>query len=180
MAVHGRFHSTPPYWPVISGMVLHPSIDFQISYEFMVDTGADRTLIVPDHQELIDVPQNKLIPVEKPIHSFAGKLELECLPDCTIVFNDMNNNAYRFRKVKLYFLSKKSKRRVSAGGRPLTGVERFPSVIGRDLLAQVSLGYCKTSDYLFVTNEVDRYFNALHEHFPKPSMPEWDIWDLFH
>ena len=174
MAVHGRFHPEPPFWPVISGTVLHRCVKFELSYDFMVDTGADRTLIVPDHQEVIAVPPEELIPIEKPIHSFAGELELECLTKCTIIFNDMENNAYRFSDVILYFLSRKSRRKMSSDdGRPLTGVERFPSVIGRDLLSKLSLGYCKPSDYLFVTNQTSTYFEALHHHFPKPKEPDW-------
>ena len=175
MAVHGRFHDIPPYWPLISGVVLHPSIPHKLSYDFMIDTGADRTLIVPDHQELIKVPDEELVSIEKPIHSFAGKLELECLTNCTLVFNDRQNNTYHFPESILYFLSSKSKRKISSTNQhPLTGVERFPSVIGRDLLSHLSLGYCKISDYLFVTNRTSTYFDALHEHFPKP--PEPDSW----
>jgi hypothetical protein len=178
--VHGRFLGKHPHWPIIDGILYHSSIkDLKVSYEFMVDTGADRTLIVPDHQEILGIRDEELIPIEKPIHTFAGQLQLKCLRECSLVLNDTHNNAVYINDFTVFFIAKKSKWKLfPKDDRPLSDKRIFfPSIIGRDLLSEMSLGYSESSEYLFVTRDTINYFSTLHSSFPKPPEPDSMTWN---
>ena len=47
-------------------------------------------------------------------------------------------------------------------------VGNMPNVLGRDVLTPMSIGCCRTNDYLFLTGRNQEYYDALAPVFPPP------------
>jgi hypothetical protein len=69
----------------------------------------------------------------------------------------------------VHFFSLRQKKQNKA----LVGDAVYPNLIGRNVLEQLSLGYCQTSLYLFVTKQIGDYRAVLDANFPKP--PDIDV-----
>ena len=155
---------------MIIAEIFHLSIGFSRGLHFVIDTGAERTLIVPYYEEMLQIPQNKLLRDPEPIDTIGGKINLVCLPNCCLVFNDLQHRPYPVGRISVYFFAPEEKRKKVP---PLMGKPDFPCVLGRDILEQLSLGYCQTSDYLFVTKQTEQYRDILQRQFPKPVTDYW-------
>jgi hypothetical protein len=149
--------------------VYHPHIETPHGLEFVIDTGAEMTLIVPYWEQVLNIRKGKLLDNPYEIDTIGGKISLACLPHCSIVFLDVENKPYPVHDVSIHFFSEKQKRKKTA----LMGEPVYPNVIGRDVLTGLSLGYCQTSKYLFVTKEIGDYKNVLKQKFPPPKNEVW-------
>lgn len=170
MITHGWFHKKHRQRPMIIAEIFHPSMGFSRGFHFVIDTGAEKTLIVPYYEEMLKISQDALVRDPNPIDTIGGKVYLVCLPDCSVVFNDLNQQPYVVGRVGVHFFSSEEKSKVAA---PLTGDPDFPCILGRDVLDKLSLGYCQTSDYLFVTRWTNQYRDTLQLQFPKPPFDWW-------
>jgi hypothetical protein len=174
MASHGKFHPKYPFYPFIIAYFEHPSIKYPRAVQFVIDTGADRTCISPDWRYLLQIPDREFQKYHTPQVTIAGKVRVDCLTNCTISFNRYQPNntrdVYRFANLCILFSRLKYGSLSSAirYRRLLRNVGNIPSILGRDVLSKMSLGYCQTSEYLFVTDQCVRYYQALSVHFPKP------------
>jgi hypothetical protein len=169
MITHGRFHKQHRHRPMIIAEIFHPSIGFSRGFNFVIDTGAERTLIVPYYENMLKIPTNMLVRDIGPIDTIGGKVSLVYLPFCSMVFNDMQGKPYPVGRINVYFFAPEEKSKIMA---PLIGRPDFPCILGRDILQQLSLGYCQTSDYLFVTKNTKEYRDILLKEFPRPPV-DW-------
>ncbi len=167
---HGWFHRKHRHRPMIIAEVFHPSIGFSRGLNFVIDTGAERTLIVPYYEKMLKIPQDELVRDPNPIDTIGGKVHLVSLPSCCIVFNDLQDRPYPVGRISVYFFASEEKDKEIA---PLMGKPDFPCILGRDVLQQLSLGYCQTSDYLFVTRNTKEYRDVMQREFPKPPIRAW-------
>lgn len=160
---------------MIVAEVFHPSLthkplDYGRTLQFVIDTGAEKTLIVPYYEELLGIPDDELVPDPEPINTIGGEVRLVCLPNCCLVLNNMQHRPYVVGRLSIYFFAPQEKMKKKP---PLMGEPDFPCIFGRDVLDQLSLGYCQTSDYLFVTKQTDKYRDKLQEEFPPPEINHW-------
>jgi hypothetical protein len=169
MTAHGWFHKKQRDRPTIVATISHPSISVERGLEFLIDTGAENTLVVPYWEGVIGVDKKSLVECPYPIDTIGGEIYITGLPNCTVVFSDQEGAPYPVENIMIYFFSAKQKKRRVA----LKGEAVYPNLIGRDILNQVSLGYCQTSEYLFVTKEIAQYRNALMSIFPPPIVDYW-------
>jgi len=169
MTAHGWFNRDNQNRPTILAEVHHHSMGEPRQFEFVIDTGAENTLIVPYWEKVLDIDKKYLVQSEYPIDTIGGPIYISGLPHCSIVFTDSQNRPYPIDNIMVYFFSPKQKKQKIA----LEGDAVYPNVIGRDVLGQVSLGYCQTSSCLFVTKQIQNYRIVLEGSFPPPQT---DIW----
>ncbi|MDD5063694.1 MAG: hypothetical protein PHQ35_02900 [Phycisphaerae bacterium] len=165
---HGYFIQEPYSRPIVSATIWHECMEFPATLEFLIDTGADHTLIVPDDEPRFNIQEDQLIKVPDLVHTFVGPIEMRQLNHCSVIFIDRFGEPYTVENVGVCFLAPDFKKKV----RPLMGKGTYVNVLGRDVLHQLSLGYCKRSEYVFLTANRTGYFDALSDVFPKP--PEFD------
>lgn len=156
---------------MIVATIFHESIGMSRPLPFVIDTGAERTLIPIDYERTLGINSDSLVEETIPINTLGGPVRLAYLPKCCIVLNDMNDAPYVVGPKDIYFFSSEEKQKKHP---PLTGVPDFPCVLGRDVLDKLSLGYCQDSKYLFVTKKTELYRDTLLKEFPI-SAPNWII-----
>ena len=174
MIVHGRFDNRFPHRPIVSCSLMHPAIKPKISWDFVIDTGADKTFIVPDYQNLLSIPKKYLQFETRPVQTLGGPFKFKFMTHCTLVFNDAKNQPHEIKDLTVYFAAQKGFGNQGSveGAQPektLVGEGKFPNVLGRDVLSQVSLGFCKTNNVLFVTKHYSNYLKALNVKFARPK-----------
>jgi hypothetical protein len=177
MTFHGRWDGQEPHRPLISATFSHPRIDSKLTLPFIVDTGADKTFIVPEHQRLLNIHPD-LTPFEtEPVHTISGTYPFNYLTGCSLIFTGLDGSPHKIDDITIYFpptrkcsrwnplnwISSKKK------NESLVGEGDFPSILGRDILQKLSVGYCKEKDYLFISQRNREYFIALKDEFPKPA-----------
>lgn len=166
MAAHGRFHNKYPYYPLMIGYFKHPSMKYPRTVEFVIDTGADRTFISPIWRYLLQVPPRNFKEYPNRMITIGGHVNVDCLDNCSLSFNRYDNSghlcgAYELTGLRILFSK-------TTNGSHFKEEGKIPSLLGRDVLSTMSLGYCQKSQYLFLTQEYQRYYGALNLHFPKP------------
>lgn len=169
MTAHGWFHKHKILYkrPMILAAVSHPDIQYTCTLPFVIDTGAERTLIVPRYEDILKIRKKAYISNPYSIDSIGGPVFFRCLPKCTIVFTDYNHCSYPVKNISVHFFCQQRMKKV-----PLLGKADYPNILGRDVLDQVSLGYCQQSEYLFVTKDTENYGQALFPHFPQPFVTD--------
>ena len=167
---HGQFDGYDRIRPIISAEIWHPNITFDLSgpFCFVIDSGADHTFIVPHDEAMLGIPSGNLEEVKEEAHTFVGPVKLLTLKNSIIVFNDETNYPHPIPNIDICFAAPAYRDKL----KPLAVDGAFPSVLGRDVLDKLSMGYCKRSNYLFVTDDAERYYAELSKHFPKP--PRYD------
>lgn len=178
--VHGYWDGASPHRPMINATFVHPCTKAEVCLDFMIDTGADRTFIVPEHQSLLEIPPSEL-QFETPfVQTLAGMLRFRALQGCTLIFNKGQKEAHAVNDITVFFAHylpgwwSNITRRFSNKPRPLVGEGQSYSVIGRDVLQKLSLGFCKEKNLLFLSKRTDAYYAALENIFPKPVFkPAW-------
>ena len=101
---------------------------------FLVDTGADQTILMPADGLNLRLDYAKLTRVQKPVQGIGG--EIECYEENAIVaFNDPGNAWYLY-KIKL-LIPKPNKKLLDV-----------PSLLGRDLLDNWRMCYAQRADDL--------------------------------
>ena len=62
--------------PIKMATVLHPSRPkTKVGWEFVIDTGADRTLISPHYEEILQIPKRLLTYETRPTPTLAGEIK---------------------------------------------------------------------------------------------------------
>jgi hypothetical protein len=158
---------------MISAKIWRPNTDFTYSgpFLFVVDSGADHSFIVPHDEQLLGVARDNLVEVGEDAHTFVGSIKLLALPHCSIVLNDFYNAPHVVSDISICFIDPRDQKKL----KPFATDGAFPSVLGRDVLDKLSMGYCKRSSYLFLTDDADRYYTKLRDHFPKPNRFDEDV-----
>lgn len=160
MAVHGHFHSAYQRRPIISATLVHGCVNARIPLDFMVDTGADRTLLVPEHQELLGISSEHLVSVPNPIYTLAGPVQCDSLPGCALVFVDRDDNPLAIHGVDVWFLRNKKTK-----WKEFMGEGCVPSILGRDVLEKLALSYCPQRDQLLLTDRTAQYSDLVAAEF---------------
>ncbi len=163
MGAFGSFSQRKNMAPTVVGSLIHPDIQKKIPLEFIVNTGADYTLITPVHQALLGIRDNQLLQVPEPFETLAGPLHVDALPECTLLIGDSDGNVLGIKSLTVYFLSKKSKKKLAKRG------GSFLNILGRDAMQHLALGYCQSYGRLFLTPRTADYSHSLEKHFP-PSV----------
>lgn len=172
MITHGHFHHVYPHRPLIVASLYHKSLQYPCSLEFVIDTGADRTYIVPDDCNRLGISSNALIQAPGPIHTFVGLVDFYYMPNCSLIFTDHDQNSYIIEDMPIFFPPPRRSIPFRWFGKDvLLGEGKFPSVLGRDALEGLSMAFCKTSKYLFLTSRCDDYRQALEDAFGPPVNP---------
>ena len=158
--------------PIIYATLWHPLCnDRLISWEFVLDSGADISFISPEHMSLLGITNDKLVPTA-PIETLGGSVKFGCLSGCSLFFTDDKGNQQVFKLPYIYFppvplgwrhnLCKKV-----FGCHNSQVMSRdtkvYPSLLGRDVLRQLSLGFCQNSDVLFISQHYNNYRSALDD-----------------
>lgn len=167
---HGWFHERHRNRPMVLATVTHPAIAVLVPLPFIVDTGAECTVIVPQWEEVLRIPDSAFQePQDRlPMESIGGQICFRFLPDCRLVLSDRRNQCYPIGPLGICSFSRKH---MDPENLPLTGEPDFPNVLGRDVLEKLSLGYCQKSGCLFVTEDTASYKDALGVIFPRPYDP---------
>jgi hypothetical protein len=74
---------------------------------FLVDTGADATIITREYQYLLSITDEEL-KIDSHVHTITGKAAFRLLNNCSIIFNDVNNKPVIFNELSIYFHPKKN------------------------------------------------------------------------
>jgi hypothetical protein len=189
-AVHGGFVKQRGWMqrlPLIFASIRHTSILPQPPFPFVVDTGANYTLILPYFERLLEIPERNYWEGEKPIETIGGPVQFRFLNGCNLIFTSCNYTPFPVEEINVAFysprnlswLSRLTKRgRLIRKGLPFneTGKEVFPNVLGRDVLNKLGLGYCEPEGDLFITNQTNVYHDDLLQSFPAPFDPRQIIW----
>jgi hypothetical protein len=173
----GTFTNTP-HRPIVNAIFMHACTQRCISLRFLVDTGADQTFIVPEHQKLLHIPDDFVGFKTLPVDTLAGKYPFNFLTNCSLIFTSPNKQPTTISNLTIYFsikpnaglINKILKRKKPE--KPLATGDVYPSILGRDVLQQLSMGYCNTSDYLFLSQRHKDYYNCLFKEFPEPPKEE--------
>lgn len=162
--IPGEFYERHAHRPMINITVAYPKCGLSRPIPFVIDTGADFTVVVPQWEDVLcrhcpEIAADIVEPLKPiPVYTIGGIVYLRFLPACTLVFTDRDLQPYQVGKVGLSFFSRQFGNPQQL---PLTGKEDFPNILGRDVLGRLSLGYSQTSKCLFVTEETQRYREAL-------------------
>jgi hypothetical protein len=113
----GRFHKGRPY---VSATVMLTRLNLCGEVEFMLDTGADMTLLSPPDAMRLGCDLNGDVPVV-PLNSWGGRMEIG-LEQAIMVFDDI--------AWKLYGIN------IGIVDLPPDRYRSMPSVIGMDLLSR--------------------------------------------
>lgn len=170
MTAHGWFHKIHRKRPMILATVQHSAVGYAHALPFIIDTGAERTVVVPEYEDLLQIQETSYEDCPFSMHSIGGPVHFRFLPKCTIVLTDCDHKPYPIRDISVHFFAQDKMKKV-----PLKGKPDYPNIIGRDVLEQVSLGYCQTSTCLFITKQTVIYGNTLNKLFPMPFNPNTDI-----
>ncbi|MCK5175968.1 MAG: hypothetical protein KAR47_21415 [Planctomycetes bacterium] len=182
MIVHGDWQATATtHRPIVYATLYHPQLpseSLRYTWPFLIDTGADNTLISPKYMELLQVSDDMLGPEVGPVQTLSGEVTFRYLADCTIIFTGPNNAPNIIEGVRVYCPPKprKVKRVCKAlfrcrGAEIMASNRKFPCLLGRDVLQKLSLGYCKTSELLFLSKRHNDYKQALSPIFIPPPPP---------
>jgi hypothetical protein len=137
---------------------------YDVAIEFVVDTGADTTYIVHQDEIRLQFAKEKLVEVPGPVSTLGGVVDFVALPHCHLVFWDVNHNPYGIEDLSIYFLSPSFKRKQ----RVHLAEGTFPSVLGRDVIEQLALGYCREKGLLCLTDQHQEFTDALLGFFQPP------------
>ena len=128
--IQGRFdQQRRPYVP---GWLILPRLGVQGDVEFLVDTGADSTIIHPSDGQKLGIPFGEL---QSEIVSVGiGGNHPYFLEDAVILFED--NTSLREYRCEVLI------------GKPSASLNRLPSLLGRSLLNNWRMVYDPTGDLL--------------------------------
>jgi hypothetical protein len=138
MIAHGRWSGYPPR-PMIVGVFIHRRLEIQCPIEFLIDTGADRTLIAPEYQAILRIPDNELTPYTTPVRTLGGNQYFSYLSDCILVFPSDTPKSLCYKNLNLFFYSPRRKLgflHPLHKQNPIEWQGKFPSILGRDVLSE--------------------------------------------
>lgn len=174
MPIFGHFEDKTPYTPIVVATIDHAELEYPVSVEFLIDTGADHTLIMPPDQKRLNLPDHLFVPVPGPVYTLGGVVDMVSVSNCTLAFTDHANNTFaiddlevRFLASRRGFLSRFIRRR------PTAGEGTLPSVLGRDVLQILLMVFCLPCQYLMLAGESERdnYCDKLINLFGEPPDP---------
>jgi predicted aspartyl protease len=138
--LRGRFGDTS-HRPYLEGRVYFPRLKLQSDISFLVDTGADRTIIMPDDAKRSGVDFNQLTGNED-IGGASGHMNT-FVEHAIVVFADTKVALYAYRLDVL----------IAPAGQDLS---RTPSLLGRDILDRWRMIYYpKAGRLLFTVIDAD-------------------------
>ena len=82
MTTHGHWHGDEPHRPIVYATFYHPQGGAAATLDFLIDTGADQTFIVPDHQRLLGIPKDFGGFRTKPVHTLGGIYKFNYMTNC--------------------------------------------------------------------------------------------------
>ncbi len=156
--------------PVIQATFVHERLGRQGLLEFVVDTAADRTVILRRFQKQIPIRDYELNPVDRPIPTIAGLMNFSYLSHCTLVFVGKNGETFPVKDLHIHFNPVFPKPKLFGifprrGGRqPQAHSQRY-NILGRDVLSKYAFGCCNPEDVLFLTKHTTQYANAFKDLF---------------
>jgi len=179
MIVHGLWTNDSPPRPTISAKFICRVLGrkYEGYLEFVVDTAADRTFVVPCHQDDLGIPDADLAVETAPVKTIAGPLAFKFATDCALVFLAADNTPH-LKRLTAYFAGQaqsSTKRfwgwlsRISSRA----GEGQEYSVLGRDILKDLSIACCNPRELLFLSDSHEKFVSALQPDFGKKESGEW-------
>ena len=130
--LHGRFGDTTGR-PYIEGRVVIPRLGIRGVISFLVDTGADMTVLMPLDGERLDIDYSLLI---NPVGTVGvGGLGTDYLEPAMVVFTDPGVSLHAYN-IELH---------ISA---PSPDIANIPSLLGRNILDNREITYNKLANML--------------------------------
>lgn len=174
--IFGRWSRDGHHRGVIQATVVHRELPEYPTLSFVVDTASDRTFIVPYHERKYFA--RHALPLQGPVmdvETVAGPMPFMYLAHCSLMFLDATGALLAVTDIPVYFGGSRptgliSKAAAALFGRrlPRVGEGQHYSVLGRDVLNRLALGYCNPTNILFMTTDTDDYSTALRPVFPRP------------
>lgn len=178
MILFGNWEGTSlPHRPTVLAYFTHSCINKEkqcTPIRFLIDTGADRTFIVPEHQALLEIPPEHINFEVKPVDTLAGQYPFKYLRDCALTFVGDNGVVKTVKDLTIYFAANSKKGLFNIfkkNDKPLSASGVYPSILGRDVLKELCMGYSNEKDYLFLSQRNDDYYKCLSTNFLKPPPP---------
>lgn len=135
--------------PFVSGLLAIPSLQLSADTAFLVDTGADSTLLAPRDASLLGVDP-ALLPFGLPSTGVGGTVRTAEVP-ATIT---LGPHTYTFT-LRILAPQTRAQR---------VGLARIPSLLGRDILAHFALFYDQQEDLVLLPEPAEAA--ALRRHLP--------------
>ena len=120
--LHGRIGDTSGS-PYIEGRLLFPDLRLESDISFLVDTGADASLLMPSDAANMNLDYDALLPAEQPPIGIGGTIEAYTHPAVLL-----------FGSRYWYFLDLE----IAA---PYDHLDEMPSLLGRDVLRHWDMHY---------------------------------------
>ena len=162
MPAHGHFKTTKEAsnLPMIVAQFKHQSLPYSRMVEFVIDTGADRTYLSPAWRQILGLKSKDLVKYHTKMITINGPTTVDCLSRCSLSFGigQANTSLYKIENLRITVASQQSSGATKSG--------LIPSLLGRDVLDQLSLCYHKQKNYLFITQRHDDFYNSLINNFP--------------
>ncbi len=130
--LRGRFGDTSRR-PFLEGKIYLPRLNIESNISFLVDTGADRTILMPDDTIRSGIDVSKLHGCE-PVGGVGGTLTT-FHEHALLVFSESKKNLYLYKLSVL----------IAPLGEPLA---KTPSLLGRDILDRWRMTYSPATNYL--------------------------------
>jgi len=167
--------SGPLVSPVVAATLLHKN-SRKGSLVFLMDSGAQQSLIVQEDQDRLGIPDRLLSPAETKAQTLGGFVAFRFLTVCSLVFSNANGETIEVPGLTLFFPSRPTWRQKWFGNkypRPLAGEGEFKSILGRDVLQRFSVGWSMSNAMLFHTDEHSKYQDAFKRagFWPPPPSP---------
>jgi predicted aspartyl protease len=132
----GRFGDTSGR-PFVEGHFLLPSQNLRGNISFLVDTGTDLTMIMPDDSQRLGIDLDNLSGQQETT-GIGGRVET-ALERALITFHEPNSNKLRLYNLDLDFIY------------PNSYTRNMPSILGRDIIDRWRINYDPSKDKLTFT-----------------------------
>ena len=130
--LRGRFGDTSGR-PYIEGRLLLPRLNIRSDISFIVDTGADRSMLLPDDGDRMGIDYTRLTGEEESVG--IGGVCHNFIEPAIVVFSEVN----RFLHIYMIDLA------ITPSD---PDMRDLPSLLGRDILDQWRMTYNPTTKYL--------------------------------
>ena len=142
MRIYGHFKTSEAAY--VDATLLLPELELKSGIEFLIDTGAARTVIMEKDSEKLAIDYNKLSKSTIGLIGIGGVIE-----------------TYEAKNASLHFIVKTGEEhainidRLRIARIPKRGpmIPSMPSIIGRDILNKYKLEYDRRNDSVFITDE---------------------------
>jgi len=139
-----RFKEGAPEAAYVYAVLDSKPLHIYASIEFMLDTGAVKTIVSDRDANKLGVDYKMLEKLDCGMLGIGGTVDTYVLKDAKLIFNSADNKAHTEQLDSLCFLKHSEMNEK---------IVRIPSVLGRDILNKYLLKYDKRQGKVYLTDE---------------------------